>query len=119
MTWSRMSSNVMAFYPPDSFPRAAPPVSPLAVLPYPVLRRVSSPSRSRAAPPQPVHRCAPASAAAQRQGACEHIPGKACPLAGGGGGAGGALPRGWGKKCFLTAFPPSHDNIISAAFFPI
>ena len=31
------------FYPPSSFPRTAPPVSPLCGLPYPVLQRVSSP----------------------------------------------------------------------------
>ena len=35
-------------------------MSPLAVLPSPVLWRVSSPSRSRAALPQPVVQCAPA-----------------------------------------------------------
>ena len=33
-------------------------MSPLAVLPYPILRRVSSPSGGSAAPPQPLVQCA-------------------------------------------------------------
>ncbi len=43
---------------PAAFFRGVSPTSPLAVLPYPVLWGVSSPSGGRAAPPQPLLRCA-------------------------------------------------------------
>src|SRR5712691_1236245 len=43
---------------PAAFFRGVPPTSPLAVLPSPVLWGVSSPSGGRAAPPQPLLRCA-------------------------------------------------------------
>ena len=63
---------------PRSLPRAAPPASPLAVLPYPVRRRVSSRS---AAPPHASVRV--------------HVSGAAC-LPGGAAGRPGAHSRGAG-----------------------
>jgi hypothetical protein len=45
---------------PSRLSRGLPHTSPPAPLPYPILARVSSPSRSSTAPPPPVRRCTPA-----------------------------------------------------------
>jgi hypothetical protein len=57
------------------FPRSLRPLHPWRVLPYPILRRVSSPSGAHAAPPQSAAQCA----------ARVHLPGTACVPAGGAG----------------------------------
>ena len=86
-------------------PRHSSPSRPRLVLPYAILRRVSSSSTSRAAPPQPWLRCAPERAAAP----CEvrvHTPGEARPLAGGAEVLQGARSRGASTKSaseFLSA----------------
>jgi len=49
----RFAAAVQRRLPPAAFPRGIPPTSPLAVLPYPVLRRVSSPRGAALRRPSP------------------------------------------------------------------
>jgi hypothetical protein len=74
------------------------PTSPLAVLPYPVLRGVSSPSGRSTALPQPLVRCAPAGAA---------VLGATRPPAGAARGPGGALPRALDMMRHCATMPPA------------
>ncbi len=76
-----------------------PQPSSLAVLPYSVLRRVSSPSGSRAAPPQPLLRGA---LGVRPPRARVHTPGEACPPVGALGRAGERAPEVPAQKVRLN-----------------
>jgi hypothetical protein len=57
---SRGAGAKMPFvFPIRAFSRPLRPLHPWRVLPSPILRRLSSPRTNRAAPPQPLRRCAP------------------------------------------------------------
>lgn len=85
-------------------PRAAPPLSPLAILPYPVLRCVSNPSGSSATHPS-LAWCAPESAAALR-----NFQGGECPLAGRAGRLRESAPKVSAQKCLWNFYPPNHHQ---------